>query len=328
MTPIGHDANLATFLAAMASGRLHHAWLLTGPRGVGKAMFADAAAARLLAEAAGPPPTDTGLDVEPDHRIARLIAAGSHPDLIRLTRLENDRTKSLARNISVDQIRGLGPRFATMPSLSPRRVVVIDAIDDLEAPAANALLKSLEEPPAGTIFLLVSHAPARLLPTVRSRCRQLRFGRLDAADMARVLRGALPGATEEEIAVLAAIGAGSPGAGLRFAGLEIAALDAELDRLARDGDRGNARRSALAQSLSAKAAQPRYEAFLDRAPSRIAQEAQRRQGLALAAAIGLWEHARDLARAAPGLSLDPQTTVFEIAGLVAALAPDERSVKG
>lgn len=328
MTPVGHDANIATFKAAIGSGRLHHAWLLTGPRGVGKAMFAEAAAARLLAEAAGPPPAAPALDVEDSHPIARLIAAGSHPDLIRLTRLENDKTKALARNISVDQVRGLGPRFATMPSLSTRRVVIIDAIDDLEAPAANALLKSLEEPPAGTIFLAVSHTPARLLPTIRSRCRQLRFGKLDGSSMIRVLDAALPDASAAEIEVLAAIGDGAPGAGLRFAGLEIAALDAELDRLVRDGDRGNGRRIALAQALAGKASHLRYEAFLERVPARIAIEARRRAGPGLAQAIALWERARDLARAAPGLSLDPQTTVFELAGLVAALAPDDRSAKG
>ena len=109
----------------------------------------------------------------------------SHPDFKLLERLPKANSEELARSITVDQVRGLQPLFATTPSLSPRRVVLIDAIDDLERSAANALLKNLEEPPAGTIFLLVSHAPGRLLPTIRSRCRLLRFDPLDDDDRPR-----------------------------------------------------------------------------------------------------------------------------------------------
>ena len=207
----GHDRLVADFLEAEASGRLHHAWLLAGPQGVGKAKFADAVALRLLADAAGPPVAGPGIEVPPDHRIAKLIDAGSHPDFQRLERLFREKTGDYARNITIDQVRGLQGLFGTTPTFSLRRVVVIDSIDDLERSAANALLKSLEEPPPGSLFLLVSHSPGRLLPTIRSRCRLLRFSTLDDDAMTSVLREELPEANDAEIAALVAVGEGAPG---------------------------------------------------------------------------------------------------------------------
>jgi len=322
VTPLyGHDAAVAAFRAGMDSGRLHHAWLLAGPKGVGKALFADKAALRVLADAAGPPVEAPGLDVPDDHPAARLVAAGSHPDLMKLERQVRDGGTELARSINVDQVRGLQRLFATTPSMSPWRAVVIDAIDDLEPGGANALLKNLEEPPANTVFLLVSHAPERLLPTIRSRCRLLRLSPLDDDVMASALGGALADAGPEEIADLVAIGEGAPGRAIAWRGLDVAALDRAMEELVRAGDPANAGRAALAQSLALKAAQPRYEAFLVRAPARIAAEARTRRGPALAEAVGLWERASSLAGSARRLSLDPQSTVFELAGMLAALAP-------
>lgn len=321
MSLVGHDDQIAAFRAAADSGRLHHAWLLTGPEGVGKASFALAAATRLLADAAGPRVELPGLTTPENHPIVNYIRAGSHPDIRILTRLTKDKSEDLARSISIDQVRSLQSLFATTPSLSPRRVVIIDAIDDLERPAANALLKNLEEPPAGTTFFLISHAPGRLLPTIRSRCRQLRFAPLSEGDMRQALRRALPDEEAEEIDALIGVGGGSPGRALGFAGLEIAALDAAMDRLAGQGDPTNAVRAILSKQLGTKAAQARYEAYLERVPARIAAEARHRQGPALADAIALWENARRIGESAVHLSLDQSTTVFELATMLAKLAP-------
>jgi DNA polymerase-3 subunit delta' len=319
----GHDAAVSAFRAGMDSGRLHHAWLLAGPKGIGKALFADKAALRILAGASVEGP---GLDVPDDHPAARLIAAGSHPDHVRLERLVKESGTDLARSINVDQVRGLQRLFATTASMSPWRTVVIDAIDDLEAGGANALLKNLEEPPPSTVFLLVSHAPERLLPTIRSRCRLLRFSPLSDDAMTSALTMALPDADEAEIAALAKVGEGAPGRAIAWRGLDVDTLDQAMDALVREGDATNGRRAALAQSLALKAAQPRYEAFLARAPSRIAAEARRRRGPALAEALGLWERASELAGSAQRLSLDPQSTAFELAGMLAALAPGAEKV--
>jgi len=321
VTPLfGHDGPIAAFRAALDAGRLHHAWLLAGPQGVGKALFAEKAALRVLAEGVSPPVSGPGLDVSDEHSVVKLAAAGSHPDLMRLERLARDGGTDLARSISIEQVRSLQRLFTTTSSLSPWRAVVIDAVDDLERNGANALLKNLEEPPPHTVFLLVSHAPERLLPTIRSRCRALRFAPLADDVMASALRAALPDADEEEIRALVNVGEGAPGRAVAWRGLDIGALDSAMDALATEGDPVNARRAALAQSLALKSAQPRYEAFLARAPSRIAAAAREREGVALAQALQLWERASALAGGAQRLSLDPQSTVFELAGMLAALA--------
>ena len=143
---VGHAAAVAAFTAAMRGGSLHHAWLLAGPEGVGKATFARLAALRLLAEASGGPALPPGLAVPADHPTRALVEAGSHPDLrvlARLTKASDTGAESVARSITIDQVRGLLPMFATTPSLGARRVVVIDAIDDLER--AGALLGRLHE---------------------------------------------------------------------------------------------------------------------------------------------------------------------------------------
>lgn len=316
----GHDAQIATFVAAMRSERLHHAWLLTGPKGIGKASFAMLAARRLLAEAAGPAVDAPGLDVPDTHPIAALVEAGSHPDLMVLNRKADEKSGLVARSITIDQVRGLQRLFATTGSYSSRRVVIIDAVDDLERGGANALLKNLEEPPEGSLFLLVNHAPGRLLPTIRSRCRTLRFQRLDDDVMTSILRRALPEAAEAEIMALSRAGDGAPGRALAFAGLDIAALDVSINQLITGGDPANAERSALARGLALKANHARYEAFLERVPARMAEEARHRTGPALDRALILWEQARDLASSAVPLSLDPQATAFALAGLIAAMA--------
>lgn len=335
----GHDAPLRTFMSAMRGPRLHHAWLLTGPEGVGKASAALILATRMLAEAAGPPPGGDDLSVPPEHPMARLIAAHSHPDLKRLERLPKD-TKllergrndwpedaELARSISVDQVRALGASFANAPGMSGRRLVIIDSVDDLERGGANALLKNLEEPPAGTIFLLVSHAPGRLLPTIRSRCRTLRFGPLDNGAMTSVLAAHMPELDDQERRALLVAGQGSPGRAMHFAGLDIGGIDAVLDRLAREGDPGNALRTALAAKLASKSAQQRYEAFLARVPAFIAGQARNRQGEALGEILAVWERARDLAQSAVSGSLDVTSVVHTLCGQVATLAPRGKNAK-
>ena len=318
---LGHDATIQTLLSAAHSARFHHAWLFTGAEGLGKASIARAVACRLLAESAGPPPEGEGIALDPDHRIARLIDAESHSDFIWLTRLTNEKTGKLARNISVDQVRAMGIKFGLAPSHSIRRIVIIDSIDDLERGAANALLKNLEEPPKHTIFFLISHAPGRLLPTIRSRCRVLRFAPLDDDVMTTVLRAQLPEADMPEIAALVQAGEGAPGKALALEGLDIAGLDAQLADIARTGDPSNQKRSTLAAQLALKAALPRYEAFLKRAPRFIANQARQSSGAQLAAALDAYDQATQLVATAPLHNLDAQSAEFEMASLVAGLAP-------
>ena len=313
---IGQDKAMGAFASAWATRRLHHAWLLAGPKGVGKASFARAAATRMLAEAAGPAIHLPALETPADHPIARLMAAGSHPDFRLLERLERP-TGGLARNISVDQVRSLGELLAVTPSMSAWRAIVIDAADDLEASAANALLKMLEEPPANTIFFLVSHAPGRLLPTIRSRCRRLDFGRLSDDAMTSLLSRSLPDGNPVQLIEFAN---GSIGQALAIAELDLAPLEGEVLTILRQGDPDNSRRSKLASALGPKAAADRYAAFLELVPGLIGQEALGLTGEARGRALDAYARARETAAIAPRLSLDPAATVFQLGTILASVA--------
>lgn len=319
----GHASAVEQFTTAWRSRNMHHAWLLAGPRGVGKAAFAQAAVRRILAEAAGPPLDRPGLETAVDHPIVRLVEAGSHPDLRILERLERP-TGGLARNISVDQVRTLAPLFGSTPFMSAWRAVIIDSADDLEAPAANALLKMLEEPPANCLFLLVSHTPGRLLPTIRSRCRKLDFLALDDAAMTSVLEEQLPSANSAELARLIALAEGSPGRALAFAALDLAPLEEQALAILREGDPSNARRSKLAQALALKAASERYAAFLELVPSLIAREARSMTGSQRGRALDAYARARRASALAPRLSLDPAATTFQLGSILASVASLKR----
>ncbi len=317
---LGHDQAIERFLGAWHGGAMHHAWLLTGARGLGKASFARAAALRLLAEAAGPMPGGEGIDTPETHPTAHLINAGSHPDYRLLERIENKTGTALQRNISVEQVRGLGDLFSVTPAMSDWRVVVIDAADDLEASAANALLKMLEEPPAKCVFLLVSHVAGRLLPTIRSRCRRLEFLTLGDDVMASVL--AQQGIEPAKIPELVRRAGGSPGTAFNYAALDLAPLHEQALAIMRVGDPVNERRSKLAQALALKAAAERYGAFLQIVPTMIADEARTLDGPPRLRALDAYKKAREMCLLAPRLSFDPGATIFQLGTILASVAPE------
>ena len=320
---IGHDSAVADFLAAWRGKSIHHAWLLAGPRGIGKASFARAAAKRVLAEAAGHVTSDHGLDIDPQIPTARFIEAeggSAHPDFQHVERGLNKTGTALARNITVDQVRDLAGLFGSTPAMSDWRVVVIDSVDDLETGGANALLKMLEEPPPNCLFMLVSHVPGRLLPTIRSRCRTLAFQALDDDAMTSILSLQLPDVAEAKRRSLVPAAGGSVGRALALASLDLEPLRKEAVSLMREGDPTNARRSKLASALSGRNAADRYAAFLDIAPSLIAEEARRLSGGSRLRALDAYAEAREVSRLAPRLSLDPAVTAFRLGSILASVA--------
>jgi DNA polymerase-3 subunit delta' len=310
---VGHDKAWRQFATACDSRKIHHGWILSGPRGIGKSAFALRAAAML---------------VDPENAYTSMIARGSHPDILSVKRLPKEALKEdedidnvteFKRSITVDQIRGLQQSLTTRPGLSNRRAIIIDAADDLERGGANALLKSLEEPPIGTFFFLVSHASDRLLPTIRSRCQILRFEALSDADMAHVLHRAAPEVGTDELQALIRLGNGAPGQALDFLGLDLKEIEDAMMSIVRTGDRDNALRSGLADRLALKAAQPRYEAFLRRAPSLIAEYTRQLDATQASIVVTAWEAANGLAARAIALSLDKQSVVFQMGSLLASI---------
>jgi DNA polymerase-3 subunit delta' len=313
MSFVGHDEAWHEWRAAMAGGRMHHAWLLAGPRGVGKAAFARAAARALVAEPGVPQPEE-----------------GMHPDVLLLEPLPDGEEEAKKRdegkpykrkrNITVDQIRSMQQRLVTRPTLGARRAIVIDPADDMEKGAVNALLKSLEEPPVGTFFVLIAHRPGRLLATVRSRCRLLRFAPLGDDQIDAVLRREAPEADPATRAAAIAAAEGSPGVALSFVERDLGKLHATMRRIVAEGDAGLTLRTALADQLGARPDRERMLAALELARATLSQavaDAPREQQLRIveahAALVGL-------AAQAPTFNFDPGLLMMEIGGLLASAA--------
>jgi DNA polymerase-3 subunit delta' len=217
---VGHEAAEAAFESSRARGRLHHAWLLTGGEGLGKATFAYRAARRLLGAPADP--AFGVLGASPEHPVSRQVAARAHPDLLVVERIGEDGKPR--KVIPVDEVRRLSEFFSKSPANAPHRVAIVDAADDLNPNAANALLKTLEEPPPAGVLLMVSHAPGRLIATIRSRCRRLAFAPLPLEETAAFVR-ARSEANAEEALRLAAMARGAPGRALTLAAAGAIALD-------------------------------------------------------------------------------------------------------
>lgn len=257
---IGHETAWETWRAALSGERMHHAWLLTGKAGLGKGSFAMAAARELVGAEA---------------------STEQHPDILTLTygpRTKEDEKKrddgkpfELARSIRIGQIRDIQRRLTTRPTLGDRRAIIIDPADDLERAAANALLKSLEEPPAGTYFLLVSHSPARLLPTIRSRCRLLRFPALDDAALDRLLAERASNASDAERAAAIAAASGSPGAALAFVEMDLAKVAGTMRHIRDSGDQRFTARGELTALIGSKPGRERLRAILDLATALVAE---------------------------------------------------------
>ena len=227
---VGHEAAEDTLRRGFLSDRLPHAWLITGPRGIGKATLAYRFARFVLA--AGDTGPDLGLfgdepqglDVDPESGAFRRIAARSHPDLRSLELGVNERTGRPRTEIPVEDVRGAGAFLRMTSGEGGWRIVVADPIDDLSRSAANALLKALEEPPARTLLLLISHAPGRIPSTIRSRCCRIALHSLPEATVAQLLGRYAPDLAVEDRDALARLAEGSIGRALDLAaggGLEL-----------------------------------------------------------------------------------------------------------
>ena len=242
---VGHDTAERLLLGLAGSQRLPHAWLISGPAGIGKATLAYRFARWLLAEGSagdGPLPDpgamgegglDLGADaaVDPAHPVYRRVASGGHAELLTIDRAFDEARGRLKSEIPVDEVRRIPAFFAATPAEGSWRIVIVDGADWMNRNAANALLKSLEEPPSRSLLLLVADRPGALPATVRSRCRRLALRPLATATVAGLLRRYLPDLAAEETARIAALTDGSIGRAIAFASSGGIALHEELHRL-------------------------------------------------------------------------------------------------
>lgn len=189
----GHADAEQALLASYKSGRVPHAWLIGGPPGIGKATLAYRFARFVLAHPEPSAPevqTATSLAVDPQHPVARHIAAQAQRDLLVLERVVNEKTDKLYTVIRVDDVRRTVSFFGSTAGEGGWRIAIVDSVDELEGAGSNALLKILEEPPRRTLLLLLSHAPGRELPTIRSRCRRLLLRPLAETDVTKAVAAA------------------------------------------------------------------------------------------------------------------------------------------
>lgn len=309
----GHDEAWHEWRAAMASDRMHHAWLLAGPKGIGKGAFARAAASELVAEPGLPQPA---ADLHPD------ILIPQHPPENKEEQKKRDdgQPYKVKRSIPIDEIRLLQHRLTTRPTLGNRRAIIIDPADDLEKGAANALLKSLEEPPSGTFFLLIAHRPGRLLPTIRSRCRILRFNPLAAAEVDRILAHEAPEASAATRLAAVAAAEGSPGAALKFVGQDLGAIHSLMLRILREGDDSFVLRGALADEIGARPDRERQQAAADLARAVLATELGAAPPARQRRIIEVHGELVRLGAQIVTYNFDPALLVMEIGGLLASAA--------
>lgn len=334
---VGHDQAEKTLLAAQQSGRLHHAWLMTGPRGIGKATLAWRFARFLLAGqdqgglfGGGP----ENLDVSSDAPGRHLIDARSHPDLFHLRRSLNHDTGRIRAEIAVDDVRGLGEFMHMTPAMGKWRVAIVDSADEMNRNSANAVLKILEEPPPNAVLLIVSHAPGRLLPTIRSRCRRLALQPLSEDTVVKLLGDHAPETNPEERRALARLAEGSIGRALELAGagslalyremvevlvtlpdLDMPKLHAFAERFAKRGEEANADWRALNYLFDGwLKGLVRQAALTAEAAPVVPMEAGLRARLLEAAGVDRWMEASDevgrLFSRADAVNLDRKQTVM------------------
>jgi DNA polymerase-3 subunit delta' len=293
----GQSKAEADFLDAYESGRMHSGWLITGPRGVGKATLAWKIATFLLANPESGLLGERTLAVDPDHPDVRLIQSGAHPRLAVIRRPWDEKTKKLRSEITVDAVRSLKRFFQMSAADGGRRVVIVDAADELNRNAANAILKELEEPPAQATILLIAHQPSRLLPTIRSRCRELRCHTLQPDALRNALEQAGHQAQNSES--LATLAGGSAGDAIRLLNHDGLPLYAEIVKTF-DGLPQINRQAALrlADSCTGRGAEIRFGLTLDLIDLFLSRAA--RAGLmGEPTAQGATGEARLLARIAP-----------------------------
>jgi DNA polymerase-3 subunit delta' len=305
----GHEAAVAALHHAAMSGRLHHGWLISGQPGIGKATLAFRFARWLLA---GERSAD--LSVPETAPVFRRVAAGTHPDLFTVERRVNAKTERLQSEIVIATVQEASAFMRLTPAEGGWRVVVIDGAEDMNPNAANALLKVLEEPPARAILLLVSSAPGRLLPTIRSRCRALPLAPLPESDMEALLAGYAPDLGGPERARLVRLAEGSIGTALGLAedGIAVAGLVDE----ALAAPVSPARAQAIADNVArAVEGVDKFDTFMTllraglAARTRAAARAGQPAGQ-LAGHVALWQEFAKLEHEVLGLNLDKRAAVI------------------
>ena len=327
----GHETAEAVLSKAWRSGRLAHGWLLTGSEGIGKATLAFRFARAILSGAlddAGPPagpglpgletpagilPADRLPDVSPDDPAARKIAGGAHPGLRAIRRSINPDSGKMRGEIAVGDVREAMKFLNRTAADGGWRIVIVDPVDEMNRNAANALLKSLEEPPDKCLFLLISHVSGTVLPTIRSRCQLLALSPLAADDVRAAIGAAAPDLMSRADDALLDLAAGSPGRAIRLLDADAGALERRIGAILEEPDEaGGIAALDLAEQVARAGATEAFRTvgqLLARRSAILAREA--RQAAVRDAAAALWFETAERFREAELLNLDRRHTVLK-----------------
>jgi DNA polymerase-3 subunit delta' len=327
-TPVlyGHAEAERALLDSYRSGRMPHAWLIGGPPGIGKATLAYRLARFVLAH---PDPSApdvqkaTSLAVLDDNPVARRVANEAHGGLLTLERRLNDKGR-LSQDILVDHVRQLVPYFGSTSGEGGWRIAIFDSIDELNRSGANAILKLLEEPPERALLLLVSHAPGRALPTIRSRCRRLDLRPLSAKEVCMAAGNALGRSpTEPEIMAAAEAAEGSVARAIELLdGKALALREKTLGLLAQLPDADARALHALGDALAGGDART-LGAFMDVVNDWLSERltaAAARETRQAGRVAETWEQVNRAARDAQAYNLERKPLVFSVFGLLAEAA--------
>jgi len=317
---IGHKDTEQRLLDAYRSERLHHAWILGGPKGIGKATLAFRFARFVIAhpDRFGPEVSAAqDLSVAEDHPVARQLSAGGHPNILHLRRPWDEKSKRFKSDLPVDEVRRTVSFFGTTSSAKAWRLCIVDAADDMNASSANALLKILEEPPERCLFLVLSHAPGRLLPTIRSRCRRLDLTPLCETDIAEGLRDLAPDTVPggEDLHEIALAADGSLRSAITLLSGDGLAIVRGVTKLADNASNLDlAALHALADLIAARGQTDNWESFQHiaqiwlhaRMRRDLAAGVQRAHGL-----IDIWDRTSQAIRDSDALNLDRKQVVLD-----------------
>lgn len=338
---VGHEAAERDILSAIAGNRMPHAWLIAGPRGVGKATLAYRFARRLLRGERDAGENDS-LAMPPDDPLFQRVAAGGHGNLLMIERGIDPERKVMRNVIVIDDVRKLQGFYGRTGAEGGWRVCIVDSADEMNPNAANALLKTLEEPPKDSALILVSHAPGRLLPTIRSRCRMLRLTPLENEQVQAVLTARLPDLDTDEAQGLAILARGAPGRAMALAEAGGLALYRSIvGHLSRMPGLDIPALYDLAEEIGGRGAEARFRLFCDLMSDWLSRflrataggrtvpdivegesEIHARLGAALPLEhwVELWDKAGRLGARADGLYLDRKQTVIALFSMIDAAA--------
>ena len=317
---IGHEEEAARFASSYRSGRMHHAWLLSGPKGIGKATFAFHAARHILAS---PEPATAPENFQPEEwpePLVRQVMQGGHPDLLHLTRPWDEKTKKFKSQLSVDEIRKTQAFYSMTAGAGGWRITIVDAADDMNASAANALLKILEEPPKRSVFFVITHAAGGLLPTIRSRCQMMGLSPVSEQQVVETITKLAPDLPKPMIEESAKLSSGSVRRGLKLAqsdvldqfGLYSNTMASRAVGGAKDWEAAHK----ISDALSKKGSEEDYQLFLELVQGGIAKQVRSEAGqisnAALASWAEVWEKANQSIRMADTFNLDKKQVILTL----------------